>query len=215
MLAPWVSYCRIGDMAIFLDVRQDRYRAMSWECARPLVCAANTPIPPRIADRARDLGWIVEGSSGGARQPPDLGPAEEIDPAIVACRSSGLGVAGAWWLLGAIRFRLATQPLERILTTASAANRKVGSATLPCWSTIAPTLAAFRSAERYVLARNTCLLRSLALHEALARRGVAASLIFGVKLQPFEAHCWVQHGRTLLNDTVERTGLFVPIRVVQ
>jgi hypothetical protein len=44
-----------------------------------------------------------------------------------------------------------------------------------------------------------CLQRSLVLSELLARRGISATLVIGVRPDPFAAHAWVEHdGRPLL-----------------
>jgi transglutaminase-like putative cysteine protease len=44
-----------------------------------------------------------------------------------------------------------------------------------------------------------CLQKSLVLTELLARRSIPATLVIGVRLDPFAAHAWVEHeGRPLL-----------------
>lgn len=45
-----------------------------------------------------------------------------------------------------------------------------------------------------------CLVRSLVLVRMLARRGIAGTMVIGVRTEPsFEAHAWVEHaGRPLL-----------------
>jgi transglutaminase-like putative cysteine protease len=44
-----------------------------------------------------------------------------------------------------------------------------------------------------------CLTRSLVLTAILARRGIPATLVIGVRPEPFGAHAWVEHsGRPLL-----------------
>jgi hypothetical protein len=44
-----------------------------------------------------------------------------------------------------------------------------------------------------------CLTKSLVLSALLARRGIAATLVIGVRPEPFAAHAWVEHdGRPLL-----------------
>ena len=44
-----------------------------------------------------------------------------------------------------------------------------------------------------------CLMRSLVLTAMLARRGIFASVILGVRTEPFEAHAWVEsNGVSLL-----------------
>ena len=78
-----------------------------------------------------------------------------------------------------------------------------------------------RRARRFLTARPlvpfkaNCLLDSLALLSWLgsARRG--SMLVFGVKLDPFAAHCWVQTGGLLLNDRVDNVERFGPVRVLK
>ena len=62
--------------------------------------------------------------------------------------------------------------------------------------------------------RNECLFDSLALIEFLARYDIYPDWVFGVQTRPFAAHCWVQHGDIVFNDTVEYVGGFTPIMVV-
>jgi hypothetical protein len=56
-----------------------------------------------------------------------------------------------------------------------------------------------------------CLFDSLALINFLARYGLYPDWVFGVSADPFEAHCWVQAGNVVLNDTLERVSAFTPI----
>jgi hypothetical protein len=58
-----------------------------------------------------------------------------------------------------------------------------------------------------------CLFDSLCLVHFLAQFGHFPQWIFGVKLEPFGAHCWVQSGDVVLNDTVEVIGQYTPILV--
>ncbi len=59
-----------------------------------------------------------------------------------------------------------------------------------------------------------CLFDSLALLKFLARYGQYPRWVFGVQLGPFGAHCWVQSGDIVLNDTVERVRSYTPIMVI-
>jgi Transglutaminase-like superfamily len=53
---------------------------------------------------------------------------------------------------------------------------------------------------RFMPADSRCLVRSLVLVRMLARRGIAGTMVIGVRTEPtFEAHAWVEHaGRPLL-----------------
>lgn len=63
-------------------------------------------------------------------------------------------------------------------------------------------------------AREACLLDSLTLLNFLARYGVYPQWIFGVKTDPFYAHCWVQQGEFAFNDNPDYLKGFTPILVV-
>ncbi len=56
-----------------------------------------------------------------------------------------------------------------------------------------------------------CLTSSLFLLHFLHAQGFAARWVFGVKTYPFEAHCWVEHGDVVLNDSLEHVRSFTPI----
>ncbi|HEV8406738.1 MAG TPA: lasso peptide biosynthesis B2 protein [Sphingomicrobium sp.] len=73
---------------------------------------------------------------------------------------------------------------------------------------------AFRNARRLLPLRGNCLSDSLALMRWLAAAGDRAILVFGVKLDPFAAHCWVQSGEIALNDHPERIERFTPVRII-
>jgi hypothetical protein len=51
-----------------------------------------------------------------------------------------------------------------------------------------------------------CLMRSLVLTRLLARRGIAGTLVIGVRTgERFEAHAWVEHSGTPLLDPGDAT----------
>ena len=59
-----------------------------------------------------------------------------------------------------------------------------------------------------------CLYDSLALMLLLGSFRIRADWFFGVREDPFIAHCWVQHKSTVLNDHLDRIRLFVPIMAI-
>ena len=62
--------------------------------------------------------------------------------------------------------------------------------------------------------RYLCLFDSLALLEFLAYYNIYPQWVFGVRAQPFNAHCWLQEGDYVLNDTHEYIRGFTPIMTV-
>lgn len=60
-----------------------------------------------------------------------------------------------------------------------------------------------------------CLTDCLALIGWLRLQGAVCSLVFGVKLDPFAAHCWVQAGEVLLSDRCEAIERFTPVGTIE
>ena len=63
----------------------------------------------------------------------------------------------------------------------------------------------------FYTAKDHCLFDSLALVEFLAIYRIYPMWVFGVRMGPFGAHCWVQDGSFVYNDSVDHTGSFQPV----
>lgn len=74
--------------------------------------------------------------------------------------------------------------------------------------------ALFRKLRPWYPRRYVCLFDALALLEFLAKREIFPTWVFGVQAQPFGAHCWVQLGDQLLNESTEYAAQFTPIMAV-
>lgn len=72
----------------------------------------------------------------------------------------------------------------------------------------------FRLLRPYYPRAYLCLFDSLALVRFLARFGVFPQWVYGVRLEPFGAHCWVQSGNVVVNDVVDNVGRYTPIMSV-
>lgn len=60
-----------------------------------------------------------------------------------------------------------------------------------------------------------CMFDSLALQLYLSLYGLASLWVFGVREDPFLAHCWVQIDDMVLNDYADRVSTFTPIMALQ
>lgn len=60
-------------------------------------------------------------------------------------------------------------------------------------------------------AKDRCLLNSLSLLIFLSRNGLSPNWTFGVALDPFHAHCWLEDEHFLYNDQYARTHDFTVI----
>lgn len=93
----------------------------------------------------------------------------------------------------------------------------VGSGASPDAAPSAALLEVVRGFHRwvpYAPVSGKCLLRSFMLLRLLRRRGHNARWVFGVSTWPFQAHCWLQCGDIVLDDTFERLDPFHPLMVV-
>lgn len=59
-----------------------------------------------------------------------------------------------------------------------------------------------------------CLARSLAYLRLCHLRGWCPTLVIGVQLRPFAAHCWIQDADVVLNDDLENVASFTPILTI-
>lgn len=111
------------------------------------------------------------------------------------------------------RSELRRQPIGKILAglgrSATARREPLGA------SNPAVLAMRFAAARRLVPIAMNCLTDSLALLRWLAAYGSGATLVFGVKLDPFAAHCWAQRDGLLLNDHPERVERFTPVRTIE
>jgi hypothetical protein len=75
-------------------------------------------------------------------------------------------------------------------------------------------VADFHRWQPYAPVSGKCLLQSFLLLRHLQRARHDAQWVFGVTTWPFKAHCWLQVGAVVLDDTFERLELYHPILVV-
>ena len=76
---------------------------------------------------------------------------------------------------------------------------------------VSTLIAAFQRLRPLYPRSYLCLFDSLALLEFLAGYRFLPRVVFGVVADPFQAHCWLQDGSTVINDELERVGRYKPI----
>lgn len=218
-----ISFCRVESGLIFLDVRKDQYFRLSNELESVFVdCWEND---------GRTTGDVSHLLKRNILTPVTAATDRPWVPSIDVPVSSAfesfpvdrtLRITQLLEVLGIVastRFQLRLRPLREILNSLVAYRRsrapppfaaKADSALqrLKEFSTI------FRRARPYVPIEPSCLLDSIALARFLARRGLHADVVFGVTGDPFSAHCWLQIGTMVLNDSVGNVDSYTPIRVI-
>lgn len=216
-LKPGVSFCRVSDRMMFLDVEADRYFCLSptaEHCfARLIDGAAIAAEDDTILANLARHGPLTGDSCGGPLLPCLAKAATRTDPfGFVA--SPGLAqlmLAAGSLALAPLRLRLFG--LGGVIRALQARKAR---ATIPAPHDrrLTATAAAFVQLRYVATAHDRCLTRSIALASRLFAQGLPAELVLGVQLRPFAAHAWVQAGDRLLNDRVDVVRDFTPILVV-
>jgi hypothetical protein len=242
-LARHVFVCLEGNHAVLLDLRRDQYLALDAATSERLTeivvgwPTRATRAPDQLSPKDAELikltiedltqrGLITtdphQGKSAvpvSVPQPSDtLLAAPEfrehtiaVRPYVQASRTVALLIASstaALWL----RFF----PIHRTISRVARAGR-VATIEHPVFneSTARQGVSLFYQLRPFLFsAHNACLFDSLALTLFLRRLGVFPQWVFGIRTGPFAAHCWVQHGHIVLNDSVDNVRSYTPIMLV-
>lgn len=218
-----VSFCRIDDHLVFLDLQEDRYFRLAEPTENALISYMSGcgRVEAGLYSLI-DTGLLIEGQPPGGRIQATFldGPArsalEEEVPAGRLCSAIYLEVLGTVF---STRWRLKRKKLKQVIDQATARqHNRADSFAIPTSGTLESDLlhavGLFRRARQHVPIGTSCLLDSLSLLQFLARRGLPGRLVFGVTLEPFSAHCWIQVGNLALNETVGEASAHTPIRVL-
>jgi Transglutaminase-like superfamily len=147
--------------------------------------------------------------------------ADEVKVALVELQlhERPRATGGQFWNLfrahALAKWSLKRRPIKEVVEAARL--RKKGTstaATLDIERVRTLVMAFFHLRPLFYTAHNACLLDSLTLTRFLALYGVFPDWVFGVKTDPFYAHCWVQQSGYVFNDSPDYVGEFAPILVV-
>jgi len=167
---------------------------------------SNEAGPPR-SDTAVKKGWLENAIPCRTiplpRESVQLGTETVISP---------IHITRAALTYAATAFRLKRRGLADVLQLSANRHRRQDE---PANHEIYRRLAAAFSALAPILGRaENCLPRSIAFHALAYAAGHVPSLVIGVKRDPFSAHCWVQDGTLVLNDSAEHVRIFTPILII-
>lgn len=208
-LHPDLSFCRIEDRFVFLDLSRDRYFTLGESLAEVFAAALAGDAGPDDWARLAEQG-ITAPKDGRPLTPcPPALPSQSLLD-LLASPPSTARLASLAWAFTRMRATLRRHGLAR--TTAALADAR--RAMVPA-DTDDALIASAMAYDRLAVLRGThdlCLPHALALAIHLVRRGYAAEVVFGVQLRPFSAHCWVEQAGWLVNDRLDRVRFYTPIR---
>jgi hypothetical protein len=219
-LPPNVHCCRRGNAFVFLHLSKDEYFLVTGEQARALVDMCDAPRGGQPTVNAAALADLLRG--GLLTDEPRLGrpftltrPTFSTDP-LLECESqlprtrpqdySNLFIAclSAMWRL---RWCGLLSAVDRVYALRS---RRSPSENFDLERARQLT-AVFKKLRRLFPSNYLCLFDSLALIEFLALYSMYPAWIFGVKLEPWAAHCWVQHEGVTFDEDPEEAASYTQI----
>ncbi|OOG50926.1 hypothetical protein B0E50_01665 [Rhodanobacter sp. C01] len=216
-----LSYCRVDDYLVFLDIQNDRYFRLTGCLASALVAYLDDGDAPSSSVRKLiERKILVRGpvDSDCASLPLTKTPTHSAMEESVRTRRATLSeLLDTLVIVCSTHRQLKTRSLKQTLGNLSSLREKRTSQTSmsrPSEVRALEVAAAFRSARLYVPIDMCCLLDSIAMIKFLAKRAVHADLVFGVTGDPFSAHCWAQYGTAVLNDALGHALALTPIKVI-
>ncbi|MDE2051076.1 MAG: lasso peptide biosynthesis B2 protein [Gammaproteobacteria bacterium] len=235
LLAPHVYPCVSGQHVVLMDLERDKYiavvpanRLARWVRGWP-VGAVQPAESPREAEEGADALVSQMLAHGMLVSDPHIG--KPADPVTTVRPQRSLvefdldvrprTSAAQLWRFGRsclqAQSSLKLRPIQSIVEAAR--DRKARRAARGPQSAdpvrLRSLVTAFaRLRPLFYTLRSACLLDSLTLLHFLGAEGIHPDWVFGVKTEPFDAHCWVQYGEVLLNDVPDRVRQYSPILVV-
>lgn len=195
--------------AVILTVSADRYDCLV-DANNLFRMTGTGQIIPRDPETS---GALI--ASGLFQRSPPAAPRKRCDPPLREA-AIDLPASAADIVRSTIQLVMATLAFRRLSFDQLVAKGTPGPTPMPgvAKPTLQRLLAGYRAALPWVPGEGECLQRAFLLHRLLARNGVSADWVFGVRTWPFSAHCWIQIGDCVVGDTVGRVKAYRPIMVV-
>jgi hypothetical protein len=213
-LRAGLSWCLCGGRSVFLDLARDRYFCLPHASdAAFQAWAAGEALSGSALDGLVAHGVLANGEGAG-RGPTACSPAlrdlAEERPVRAGIRDV---IAAAACQLRA-RASLTRTPVAVLLARLAASRSAKAHDRQPNEARAREVACAFRDVAMGLRAENQCLPRAIAARWMCDWREFDAALMFGVRLDPFAAHSWVQAGDAVIVGDLEQVRLFTPILVV-
>lgn len=227
--------CRVRRHWIILDVHSDQYYCIparefgflgphihGW----PSIASEIAPAVDRHSDSTTSLeaqlvakGVLTEDPMGGrafSRAPFTVPTSILNTNASPSAKRSRARLVWTFWLACASADRrLRRQTFESIVMVVEARRlKRSGREPSVDPHRLRYFVAAFNALRLWYPRTYLCLFDSLALLEFLAWQDIYPRWVFGVTADPFLAHCWLQEGSTVLNDSLNRVSGYTPIMSV-
>lgn len=212
-----LHWCISAGRVIFLDVEADRYFCLPTHAEAAFIRLASGDIDPKAAEDLHPLvrrGLLIEDQlSSGLRPAQSVEPASGDLPLEPYWKPNAFELARAFASEIAIGWHLRRRSFAQVVN-GIVANPANGTEPRELDATLRGIVSASAAVSLVLRAADRCLVRAIAAHAVCRRRGINPKLVFGVRINPFGAHCWVQLGSTVLIGEFEQVRLYTPIMVL-
>jgi hypothetical protein len=215
-LAPNIYIAQIGAHAVVMDIERDRYFSLSPSLSRVVealltydMAVGNPPLWARkklierkiftdIGERPPSMAFHRVAKSQRASNSVNY-----IFPTTIPLNISAQRALLETAL--SLRFRPLLSTIswlrrQKHLSTTSANGHPLQS-----------LIDAFNVARPWFPVKPICRLDAVAMSLFLWRNGIGADLVFGARLEPFAAHCWVQYKDVVLNESSDFVTRYTPL----
>ncbi|QUT05608.1 lasso peptide biosynthesis B2 protein [Sphingobium phenoxybenzoativorans] len=217
-LGEGFAYCCAGSHAIFLDLTRNHYL-----CLKPPLQAAFSKLVERKELNQEDhnqlnnllnVGILTQDIVASPLTPPF------VIPAMSTVRASKVSSFSRPVLKALLQRMSASASLRlhgldqtvKALKRLKEEIRFQGEIYAP--EAEAQAASAFEATHLLFSANDRCLPQAIALFRSLLAARHLPLLIFGVRMNPFSAHCWVQSGERVFCDSAAYTRQFTPILII-
>lgn len=203
-----ISFGSVEGRFVFMDEATDTYFTIESELQADIEAAEATGDFTRSTVRLRSALEVGDQPVRLVRANwtlPTCSLLDELGPA----RAPFVDIVKAAYILCSTRSQLLSGPIEALLCDIFKGVDRRGERSLAIDKTLK-----FLAARKFVPLQPNCLLDSLSLARFIGGGGNGVSMVFGVKLDPFAAHCWLQSGKLALNDRTENVAVFTVVRVI-
>lgn len=215
-----LSFCEAGGRLVFLDIASDRYLRLPPALETTLVeyLSSVSPADIDITELVRRNILVPRPPGWQSSRHPAEAPrrsALEIPLQVRPIRISE--VFEIFAIVFHTRLKLKLRPFREVIDILAEGKHNVQTQTSTIHEDehrIIDAAAVFRRVRLYIPVGMRCLVDSVAMARFLRRRSLHTHVVFGVAVDPFSAHCWVQAGDLVLNDTLGNVTSHIPIRVV-
>ena len=231
-LSKHAYVCLADDRLVFSDIRDDMYRCLDKKNTQAALRLFpdfqgldKPPISETPATTAEETELVVRELSENGLLAEGGAAGKTFAPVRVSVPTSSIlsdnpapiprPHVGHWasFLQASLKAsgKLRLQSLRRTIQSVENRKRRRSDASSQDSDVLRELVAIFHHLRPYYVRRYLCRFDSLALVEFLAHYDQFPQWVFGVRSEPFGAHCWVQHEDCLLNESIDYVSHFTPI----